>query len=85
MKTGKTDRHTLEMLEKAGLLTEGTMIGKELLEAFPHLEFKDVEQLVRRGIREKSLKISGALETEFTLVVLHTNTFMVLTLPAGSG
>ncbi|KUK36526.1 MAG: hypothetical protein PWP44_1088 [Thermacetogenium sp.] len=53
MKTGKTDRHTLEMLEKAGLLTEGTMIGKELLEAFPHLEFKDVEQLVRRGIREK--------------------------------
>lgn len=53
IKTGKTDQHTLEMLEKAGLLREGTVLGKELLEAFPHLEFKDVEQLVRRGIREK--------------------------------
>lgn len=53
MQTGKTDRHTLEMLEKAGLLREGTLIGQEILKAFPHLKFKDVEPLVRKGIREK--------------------------------
>lgn len=53
MQTGKTDKYTLEMLGEAGLLREGTVIGRQILDAFPHLEFKDVEPLVRKGIREK--------------------------------
>lgn len=53
MRTGKTDKQTIEMLGKAGLLREGTLIGQEILNAFPHLEIKDVEPLVRRGIRDK--------------------------------
>jgi len=53
METGKTDEETIEMLSKAGLLREGTLMGQEIINAFPHLEFKDVEPLVRRGIRDK--------------------------------
>lgn len=53
MQTGKTDKYTLEMLGEAGLLREGTVIGRQILDAFPHLEFKDVEPLVRKGIRKK--------------------------------
>ncbi|HHY40412.1 MAG TPA: hypothetical protein GX502_04105 [Syntrophaceticus sp.] len=53
MKTGKTDEKTIQMLSKAGLLREGTMMGQEIIKAFPHLEFKDVEPLVRKGIRDK--------------------------------
>ncbi len=53
METGKTDEETIEMLSKAGLLREGTLMGQEIMNAFPHLEFKDVEPLVRRGIRDK--------------------------------
>ncbi len=51
--TGKTDQETIACLEKAGLLEEGTKMGKQLLEAFPHLEFKVVDSLVKQGIREK--------------------------------
>ncbi|MGD0153289.1 MAG: hypothetical protein ABSC17_05950 [Thermacetogeniaceae bacterium] len=50
---GKTDARTIELLEKAGLLREGTVIGKELMDAFPKLDFKSVEVIVRQGIREK--------------------------------
>ncbi|HHW29650.1 MAG TPA: hypothetical protein GXX21_08870 [Syntrophomonadaceae bacterium] len=53
IRTGKTDKETIEMLGKAGLLREGTLMGQEIINAFPHLEFKDVEPLVRKGIREK--------------------------------
>ncbi|MGB4504034.1 MAG: hypothetical protein WBI44_03970 [Syntrophaceticus sp.] len=53
IETGKTDKETIDMLEKAGLLREGTIIGQEIMDAFPHLEFKDVEPLVRRGVRDK--------------------------------
>ena len=53
METGKTDEATIEMLSKAGLLREGTLMGQEIINAFPHLEFKDVEPLVRRGIRDR--------------------------------
>lgn len=50
---GKTDARTLELLEKAGLLREGTLMGKEIVDAFPQLDFKTVEGIVRQGIREK--------------------------------
>ncbi len=50
---GKTDERTLELLEKAGLLREGTVMGQEIMDAFPQLDFKTVEGLVRQGIREK--------------------------------
>ena len=53
IRTGKTDKETIEMLGKAGLLREGTLMGQEIINAFPHLEIKDVEPLVRRGIRDK--------------------------------
>lgn len=53
METGKTDKETIDMLEKAGFLREGTLLGQEIMNAFPHLQFKDVEPLVRRGIRDK--------------------------------
>lgn len=53
MQLGKTDRHTLELLEEAGLLREGTVMGKEILESFPHLEFKEVDTFVKKGIRDK--------------------------------
>lgn len=50
---GKTDARTIELLERAGLLREGTILGKEIMDAFPQLDFKAVEGLVRQGIREK--------------------------------
>ncbi len=50
---GKTDTRTIELLEKAGLLREGTVIGRELMDAFPQLDFKTIEGIVRQGIREK--------------------------------
>lgn len=50
---GKTDERTIELLEKAELLRTGTEMGQELLEAFPHLDFKSIEVLVRQGMREK--------------------------------
>ncbi len=53
MKTGKTDEETIDMLEKAGLLREGTLISQEIMNAFPHLEIKEVEPLARRGVRDK--------------------------------
>jgi hypothetical protein len=53
METGKTDEETIEMLSKAGLLREGTLMGQEIINSFPHLDFKDVEPFVRRGIRDK--------------------------------
>jgi hypothetical protein len=53
METGKTDEATINMLSKAGLLREGTLMGQEIMNAFPHLEFKDIEPLVRRGIRDR--------------------------------
>lgn len=56
IKTGKTDKKTIDMLDKAGFLREGTLMAHEILDAFPHLEFKDIEPLVRRGIRDKIVK-----------------------------
>lgn len=53
IKLGKTDEQTLEMLERANLLTEGTKIGKEILDAYPHLSFKEVDAFVKQGIRER--------------------------------
>ncbi|MEG3068230.1 MAG: hypothetical protein RQM95_08440 [Syntrophaceticus schinkii] len=53
IESGKTDKDTIDMLERAGLLREGTLLGQEIMNAFPHLEFKEVEPLVRRGIRDK--------------------------------
>lgn len=53
IRIGKTDTHTLELLEKADLLIEGTKIGKEILDAFPHLDFKAVDALVKQGIRKR--------------------------------
>ena len=53
MQLGKTDERTIELLEKAELLRAGTVMGKEILDAFPQLDFKTVEGLVRQGIREK--------------------------------
>jgi ribosomal 50S subunit-associated protein YjgA (DUF615 family) len=53
IRLGKTDAHTIELLERAGLLRVGTDLGKEIMDAFPHLDFKTVEGLVRQGIREK--------------------------------
>jgi hypothetical protein len=50
---GKTDAHTIELLERAGLLRVGTDLGKELMDAYPHLDFKTVEGLVRQGVREQ--------------------------------
>jgi ribosomal 50S subunit-associated protein YjgA (DUF615 family) len=50
---GKTDKRTIELLGKAELLRAGTEIGQELMEAFPHLDFKSIEVLVRQGIRER--------------------------------
>ena len=43
IKLGKTDERTIELLENAGLLREGTIMGKEIMDAFPHLDFKTVE------------------------------------------
>jgi len=56
MRTGKTDQETIEMLGKAGLLREGTVMGQEIMNAFPQLEIKDIEPLVRKGIRDKILE-----------------------------
>jgi len=53
IKLGKTDGQTLELLEKANLLREGTIMGKEILETFPHLDFKDVDAFVKQGMRER--------------------------------
>jgi ribosomal 50S subunit-associated protein YjgA (DUF615 family) len=53
MQKNKTDEKTISMLDKAGLLLEGTKIGEELLANFPHLDYKDLEGLVRVGVREK--------------------------------
>ncbi len=53
METGKTDKETIEMLDKAGMLREGTVVAKEIMDAFPKLDFKDIEPLVRRGMRDK--------------------------------
>jgi ribosomal 50S subunit-associated protein YjgA (DUF615 family) len=53
IRLGKTDAQTIAMLEQAGLLREGTLMGQKLMEEFPHLDFKSVEDLVRQGIREK--------------------------------
>lgn len=53
IKLGKTDERTLDMLEKADLLREGTIIGKEILDAYPHLSFKEVDAFVKQGIRER--------------------------------
>jgi coenzyme F420-reducing hydrogenase gamma subunit len=53
MQLGKTDERTIELLEKAGLLRAGTVMGKEIMDAFPQLDFKTVEGLVRQGIRER--------------------------------
>jgi len=50
---GKTDAHTIELLERAGFLRVGTDLGKELMDAYPHLDFKTVEGLVRQGVREQ--------------------------------
>lgn len=50
---GKTDQETLEMLEKAGLLREGTVLAKEIMENYPHLKFSEVDAFVKQGIREK--------------------------------
>ncbi|HAA90141.1 MAG: Uncharacterized protein XD63_1130 [Thermoanaerobacterales bacterium 50_218] len=52
MVTGKRDEKMIEMLERANLLQEGTRMGREILDSFPHLDFKTVDQLVRQGIRE---------------------------------
>ncbi|MDH7576392.1 MAG: hypothetical protein QHH75_00960 [Bacillota bacterium] len=49
---GKTDHRTIELLEKADLLREGTRIGQEILASFPHLDFQEVDNLVKQGIRE---------------------------------
>ncbi len=53
IRLGKTDTHTIELLERAGLLREGTDLGKEIMDAYPHLDFKTVDGIVRQGIREK--------------------------------
>ena len=53
MQTGKTDKETIDMLDKAGLLREGTVVAKEIMDVFPKLDFKDIEPLVRRGMRDK--------------------------------
>jgi hypothetical protein len=53
IRLGKTDTRTIELLERAGLMREGTLLGKEIMDAYPHLEYKTVEGLVRQGIREK--------------------------------
>ncbi len=53
IRLGKTDARTIELLDKAGLLREGTDLGREIMDAYPHLDFKTVEGLVRQGIREK--------------------------------
>ncbi|NPV28337.1 MAG: hypothetical protein HPY58_01510 [Firmicutes bacterium] len=53
---GKTDRRTIELLEKADLLREGTRIGQEIIASFPHLDFQVVDALVKQGIRERILK-----------------------------
>ena len=53
IKLGKTDARTIELLERAGLLREGTKLGKEIMDAFPHLDFKTIEGFVRQGIRER--------------------------------
>lgn len=53
IQTGKTDQQTLELLEKADLLREGTKIGQEILASFPHLDFKVVDALVKQGMRDK--------------------------------
>jgi hypothetical protein len=53
IRLGKTDVRTIELLDKAGLLRVGTDLGKEIMDAYPHLDFRTVEGLVRQGIREK--------------------------------
>lgn len=53
MQLGKTDERTIELLDRGGLLRAGTIMGKEIMDAFPQLDFKTVEGLVRQGIREK--------------------------------
>ncbi len=50
---GKTDARTIELLEKAGLLREGTLLGQKIMDDFPQLDFKTVEAFVRRGIRDR--------------------------------
>jgi ribosomal 50S subunit-associated protein YjgA (DUF615 family) len=53
IRLGKTDARTIELLERTGLLRAGTELGKEIMDAYPHLDFKAIEGLVRQGIREK--------------------------------
>jgi hypothetical protein len=53
IRLGKTDTHTIALLERAGLLRVGTDLGNEIMDAYSHLDFRTVEGLVRQGIREK--------------------------------